>query len=78
MKTRLELFSNYLNNPQNIDVNLENIFTFKVNKWFSASLQWNVLYDDDIDVRDNKGGFGPRTQFKSVLGLGLSHTIKNQ
>lgn len=78
MKTRLELFSNYLNNPQNIDVNLENIFTFKVNKWFSASLQWNLLYDDDIDVRDSKGGFGPRTQFKSVLGLGLSHTIKNQ
>jgi hypothetical protein len=78
MRTRLELFSNYLNNPQNIDVNLENIFTFKVNKWFSASLQWNLVYDDDIDVRDNNGGFGPRTQFKSVLSLGLSHTIKNQ
>lgn len=78
LKSRLELFSNYVDNPQNIDVNAEAIFTFKVNKWFSASLQWNVLYDDDINVRDNKGNTGPRTQFKSVLGLGFSHTIKSK
>lgn len=78
MKTRLELFTNYLKNPQNIDVNLENIFAFKVNKWFSASLQWNLIYDDDITIRDVKGGSGPRTQFKSVLGLGISYTLTNK
>ena len=77
MKTRLELFSSYTNNPQNIDVNFENIFTFKVNKWFQASLQWNLIYDDDIDIRDSKGKTGPRTQFKSVLGLGISYTLTN-
>lgn len=77
MKSRLELFSNYLHNPQNIDINAETIFTFKVNKWFSASLQWNLLYDDDIAIRDSKGNLGPRTQFKSVLGLGISHTLRN-
>ena len=77
MKSRLELFSNYLNNPENIDVNAEVIFAFKVNKWFSANLQWNLIYDDDIDIRDSKGNFGPRTQFKSVLGLGISYTLKN-
>src|SRR6218665_2858778 len=44
MKTKAEFFSNYLKNPQNIDVNIENIFAFKVNKWFSASLQWNMIY----------------------------------
>ncbi|MNU90919.1 hypothetical protein D3C71_807990 [compost metagenome] len=77
IKTRLELFSNYANNPQNIDVNFENIFTFKINKWFQASLQWNLIYDDDIDIRDSKGRTGPRTQFKSVLGLGISYTLTN-
>ncbi|MNJ85005.1 hypothetical protein D3C87_24690 [compost metagenome] len=77
MKTRLELFSNYSNNPQNIDVNFENIFTFKIYKWFQASLQWNLIYDDDIDIRDSKGRTGPRTQFKSVLGLGISYTLTN-
>lgn len=78
MKTRLELFSNYIHNPQNIDVNLENIFAFKINKWFSASLQWNLIYDDDINIRDVKNGFGPRVQFKSVLGLGISYTLTNK
>lgn len=77
MKTRLELFSNYVENPQNIDVNFENIFTFKIYKWFSASLQWNLIYDDDIQIRDSKGRTGPRTQFKSVLGLGISYTLTN-
>lgn len=77
MKTRIELFSNYINNPQNIDLNAENIFAFKVNKWFSASLQWNLQYDDDIIIRDVNGKNGPRTQFKSVLGLGISYTLTN-
>lgn len=78
MKTRLELFGNYEHNPQNIDVNAEVIFTFKVNTWFAASLQLNTIYDDDIDIRDYQGKVGPRTQLKSVLGIGLSYTLKNQ
>lgn len=76
-KGRLELFSNYAEKPQNIDVNADILWTFKVNNWLSASLNWTLIYDDDIKVRDAKGGFGPRTQFKSVLGLGLSYTVKN-
>lgn len=77
MKSTLELFSNYLVNPENIDVNADVLFTFKVNKWFSASLNWTVIYDHDINIQSSNGGFGPRTQFKSVLGLGVSYTMKN-
>ncbi len=77
MKTKLELFSNYMNNPENIDVNADVLFTFKINSWFSASLNWTLIYDDDIDIRDNQGNVGPRTQFKSVLGLGVSYTMRN-
>lgn len=76
MKSKIELFSNYLNNPENIDVAAEVIFNFKVNSWFSASLNLNMIYDHDIEFRDAKG-VGPRTQFKSVLGLGVSYTMKN-
>jgi hypothetical protein len=78
MKTKVELFSNYMENPQNIDVIAENMFVFKVNDWFSASLNWNLIYDDDINITDRNGDTGPRTQFKSVLGLGISYTVKNQ
>ena len=77
MKSTLELFSNYLENPENIDINGDVLFTFKVNKWFSASLNWTVIYDHDINIQSIDGGFGPRTQFKSVLGLGVSYTMKN-
>lgn len=77
LKSKVELFSNYMQNPQNIDVNAEALFTFKVNSWFSASLQWSLIYDDDIAIRDSYGNIGPRTQFKSVLGLGVSYKMKN-
>jgi hypothetical protein len=77
LSSRLEFFSNYINNPQNIDVNGEVILDFKVNKWFSASLQMNLIYDDDIDIEDRNGDVGPRTQFKQVIGLGISYRLAN-
>jgi hypothetical protein len=78
MKSKLELFSNYTNNPQNIDVNAELMFTFKVNSLFTSSAQWNLIYDDDIKIKDANGGEGPRTQFKSVLGIGISYQLDNE
>jgi hypothetical protein len=81
LNSRLELFSNYLNNPQNIDVNAEAIFNFKINAWFSATLQFNLMYDDDIAiaVRDanNVSYTAPRTQFKQVMGIGIQYRIAN-
>jgi hypothetical protein len=73
----LNLFSNYLDRPQNIDVNTDLLFTFKVNSWFSASFNMAIIYDHDINIRDNNGNTGPRTQYKSVLGAGISYTLKN-
>lgn len=84
LKTRLELFSNYLKNPQNIDVNGELLVNFKINKWFQANLAVNIIYDDDIDIgidSDDDGNIdysGPRTQIKEVLSLGVSYTFKNR
>lgn len=78
--TRLDLFSNYLDRPQNIDVNWETMFNFKVNEWFAATLSTLLIYDHDIDIaRDEdsdsfKNGIlaGPATQFKETLGIGLT------
>ncbi|PKR81024.1 hypothetical protein CW751_07610 [Brumimicrobium salinarum] len=77
LKSRLELFSSYINNPQNIDVNGELILDFKINKWFSANLQLNVIYDDDVEIEDRNGNKGPRTQFKQVIGLGIAYRLAN-
>lgn len=78
MVSTLELFSNYLDRPQNIDVNGDVLFTFKVNGWFSTSLNCTVIYDHDIRIRSNDGAVGPRTQFKSVLGMGISYKLSNK
>lgn len=77
LRTRIELFSNYINNPQNIDVNSELVMNFKINKWFSANLQAVLIYDDDIQITDRFGNTGPRTQFKQVIGLGISYRLAN-
>ncbi|MBK8367508.1 MAG: DUF3078 domain-containing protein [Bacteroidetes bacterium] len=76
-QTVLELFSNYLNNPQNVDVNWTTLTTFKVNKFISATLATQLIYDDDIKVLrnagDRKGTIGPDVQFKQVLGVGFTY-----
>jgi hypothetical protein len=79
--TKLDLFSNYLDKPQNIDVGWETLITMKVNKYISATLNTNLIYDDDIDISvdTNDDGIadkiGPRTQFKEVLGIGFSYNF---
>ncbi len=78
LRSLWEFFSNYLNNPQNIDINAELMILMRVNSLISTSLQWNLIYDDDVKIRDINGNVGPRTQFKSVLGVGLSYKLDNQ
>ena len=72
-QTRLDLFSNYLKKPQNIDVNWDVKFDMKVNEWLSANLGTTLKYDDDIKYKDGNGiEHGARIQFKQFLGVGLS------
>lgn len=78
--TKLELFSNYLDNPQHIDVNWEVLIGMKVNKFLSASISTQMIYDHDIPVpvmREENGiktaGTGPRLQFKEVFAIGISY-----
>lgn len=78
-QTKLDLFCNYLNNPQNIDVNWETLIAMKINKYLSANLTTHLIYDDDIDlILDNDGDavpdeIGPRVQFKEIFSIGLSY-----
>ncbi len=82
LQSKLDLFSNYLHDPQNIDVALENLLNFKVNKFISATLFVHMIYDDDIMInvdRNDDGkvdGKGPRLQLKQTLGIGLSYNFK--
>lgn len=80
LQTKIDLFSNYQNNPQNIDVNWETLISMKINDYITTTITTQVLYDDDIDIaRDPEHTAatgitsGPITQFKEVLAIGFSY-----
>ncbi|HPX07042.1 MAG TPA: DUF3078 domain-containing protein, partial [Tenuifilaceae bacterium] len=44
--TKLDLFSNYIEDPQNIVVNWETLIALKVNKYINVNLMTHLIYDD--------------------------------
>ena len=60
---RLDFFSNYRHEPQNIDVLMNNLLTMKFTKNFATNLSLDLLYDDDVLTR---------LQLKEILGIGLT------
>ena len=69
-KGRLDLFSNYKNNPQNIDVFMTNVLAAKLSRVLSASWNVDIIYDDDVRLFGDNGT-SAGTQIKSIVGLGL-------
>ena len=81
---RLDLFSNYLVNPQNIDIFTDHTLTLKVNDYLSTTISATFIYDDDVNllleeaVLDDEGNLvvparnGPGLQLKEVLSVGFS------
>lgn len=78
LTSTVDFFSNYLDNPQNIDINWDLLITMKINDYLSANLVTNLIYDDDIQIGidDNDDGViersGPRIQFKEMFGVGFN------
>lgn len=69
-KGRLDLFSNYRHNPQNIDVNMSNTLSAKLGKIFAITWSVDMIYDDDVRLfGPNKNS--PALQLKSLVGIGL-------
>jgi len=77
LKSKLDMFSNYMDRPQNIDINWEALLVLKVNKLISTYVGIQTIYDHDIRITDKDGKTGPRTQFKQTFGIGLSYSIKH-
>ena len=75
---RLDLFSNYLHHPQNIDLYMTNMLLVKVTKLITVSLSVDMIYDDDVKTIDAEGNpAGPKLQLKELMGIGLAYRFKN-
>ncbi len=76
-KGRMDLFSNYKKNPQNINFFMTNLFAFKINKYFSATYSLDLIYDDEARLFGvNKDA--PGLQSKSLIGIGFLKQIETK
>jgi hypothetical protein len=74
LSTTLELFTDYLKDFGNIDVNWSLRLTMNVNKWLAASIATQLIYDNDILIKTAPTSEAiPHTQFKEILGIGLTY-----
>jgi hypothetical protein len=81
MTNRLQLFTNYTHNPQNIDVDWEMILTASLNWFTDVRVNTHLIFDDDTKTieydKENNPVLGPdgkpkktsRIQFKELLGF---------
>ena len=64
MENIANLYSNYLDNPGNVDIDYQMNLVMKVNKFLSANVSFQAIYDDNAI-----GAF----QIREVFGLGLNY-----
>lgn len=68
MENVLALFSNYIDNPQNIDLNYLMDIDLKVNKYFTANFIFQTIYDNNA-----YSGF----QVREVIGIGINYNFEH-
>ncbi|TXD81850.1 DUF3078 domain-containing protein [Subsaximicrobium wynnwilliamsii] len=77
VRHNLSLYSDYINNFGNIDVDWEVVFDFRVNQYVKATLGSHIKYDNDIKileetaVEDEFIENGAKVQWKQLLGVGV-------
>jgi hypothetical protein len=64
IENRLNLYSNYLDNPQNVDVDYQMNVLMKINNYLSATLALQIIYDDN-SIKHH--------QVREVFGLGVNY-----
>jgi hypothetical protein len=64
IENRLNLYSNYLDNPQNIDVDYQMNIVMRINKYLSANVALQAIYDDNSIKA---------VQVREVFGLGVNY-----
>ena len=79
LENRISLYSDYINNFGNIDVDWQMQLNLIVNAHVKANIGLNLIYDDDIKAKEEVNGtlisVGPKLQMKQVLGIGLVYNF---
>jgi hypothetical protein len=79
LDTRATLYTDYLKDFGNIDVDWQIALEMVVNKYVKANLGTHLLYDNDIKNKREVDGMqiteGPKLQIKQIVGIGLEYTF---
>lgn len=81
ISNRINLYSDYLNNFGNIDVDWELNLELVVNEYVRANLGLHLRYDDDVKFKERIGddgeaiAYSPKTQLKQILGVGVMYAF---
>ncbi|MGV1012789.1 MAG: DUF3078 domain-containing protein [Flavobacterium sp.] len=67
MENILNLYSNYLDKPENVDVDYQMNLVMKVNKYMSANVSFQAIYDDNANPVKSE------VQIREVFGLGINY-----
>ncbi len=74
-ENRIGLYSDYINNFGNIDMDWQLQLDLIVNEYVRANIGTHLIYDDDIKAKEEFAGqqitVGPKVQLKQMLGIGL-------
>lgn len=68
----LNLYSNYLEDPQNVDVDYQLNIVMKINKYLSTNFAFQLLFDDNAVAPGNNYA---KVQTRQVIGLGFNATF---
>lgn len=78
-ENRLSLYTDYINNFGNIDVDWQAQLDFVVNQYVKANIGLHMIYDDDIKAKEERAGeqiiVGPKLQIKQMLGIGIVYSF---
>jgi hypothetical protein len=79
LEHRISLYSDYINNFGNVDVDWQVLLEMTVNEFVKANLGTHLVYDDDIKAKEEIDGeqvtVGPKVQLKQILGVGVTYTF---
>ena len=79
IENRLSLYSDYINNFGNVDVDCDLTLDLVVNQYVKANIGTRLVYDDDIKSKKEIDGKqvteGPKTQLKQLLGVGIVYAF---
>lgn len=79
MENRLSLYSDYINNFGNIDIEWRLQFDLLVNQYIKANVGLHMIYDDDVKTSEQVDGKtiikGARLQLRQSIGVGMIYNF---